>query len=157
MTTEGYEGIVKGMLSGSEAETQIRELVRDRIEANRAKDALRATRHFADDVVIFDVVGPLYHRGIEGALKRARDWFGSFDGPLRFDVAELQLQMGVGFAVSSALNHVQAVATAGELDMWWRCTTCYCLIDGSWKIVHEHNSVPFDPLSGKASLDLRPK
>jgi ketosteroid isomerase-like protein len=40
--------------------------------------------------------------------------------------------------------------------MWVRATTCYRKIDGKWMITHEHQSVPFDTESGKASLDLEP-
>jgi ketosteroid isomerase-like protein len=40
--------------------------------------------------------------------------------------------------------------------MWVRATTCYRKVDGAWKIVHEHQSVPFDPHTGAASLDLAP-
>jgi hypothetical protein len=29
-------------------------------------------------------------------------------------------------------------------------------IDGQWKVVHEHVSVPFDMETGKAMLDLKP-
>ena len=40
--------------------------------------------------------------------------------------------------------------------MWVRATVCYRKIDGTWMVTHEHNSVPFDVESGKASLDLKP-
>jgi ketosteroid isomerase-like protein len=43
-----------------------------------------------------------------------------------------------------------------RLEMWWRSTVCYQRIEGRWMVTHEHNSVPFDPQTGKASLDLRP-
>lgn len=29
-------------------------------------------------------------------------------------------------------------------------------IDGRWLIVHDHESVPFDPASGQALIDLEP-
>jgi hypothetical protein len=29
-------------------------------------------------------------------------------------------------------------------------------MDGKWTVTHEHDSVPFNVESGKASLDLRP-
>jgi ketosteroid isomerase-like protein len=40
--------------------------------------------------------------------------------------------------------------------MCWRATVCYRKIYGSWMVTHEHNSVPFDPQTGKASLNLEP-
>jgi ketosteroid isomerase-like protein len=40
--------------------------------------------------------------------------------------------------------------------MWVRATLCLRRIDGKWMIAHEHQSVPFDVETGKASLDLKP-
>lgn len=34
---------------------------------------------------------------------------------------------------------------------------CCRKIDSKWMIVHEHDSVPFDMETGKASIDLKPK
>ena len=48
-------------------------------------------------------------------------------------------------------DRVRAVAAKGvEATMGLQKT------DGVWVITHEHNSVPFDAESGKASLDLAP-
>ena len=143
-------------MNTSNGETQIRELIANRIEGTCAKDVDRASAGFSSDVVIFDVVGTLRRRGAQSARERAREWFSSFDRRIDFEVAELDLTVGDGVAFSSALNHVRGTTEAGALDMWWRCTTCYREVDGAWKIVHEHNSVPFDPATGKPSLDLRP-
>jgi ketosteroid isomerase-like protein len=35
-------------------------------------------------------------------------------------------------------------------------TVCFHKIDAKWMVTHEHNSVPFDVESGKASLDFKP-
>ena len=60
-------------------------------------------------------------------------------------------------AFSHGLSHVSATTTDGrKLDMWWRTTVCFRKIAGKWMVTHEHNSVPFDVESGKASLDLQP-
>ena len=58
---------------------------------------------------------------------------------------------------SHSLNRVSGTRTDGkEIDMYWRATVCYRKIDGKWVVTHEHNSVPFDPESGRASLDFKP-
>jgi ketosteroid isomerase-like protein len=55
------------------------------------------------------------------------------------------------------LNGVQGTTTAGkQVDMWWRATACCRKSDSKWTIVHEHDSVPFDMETGKASIDLKP-
>jgi len=40
--------------------------------------------------------------------------------------------------------------------MWIRVTLCFGKVDGKWMVTHEHVSVPFEPQSGQASLDLEP-
>lgn len=42
------------------------------------------------------------------------------------------------------------------VDMWVRATLCCRRIDGTWRIVHDHESVPFDPETGQAQLGLQP-
>jgi ketosteroid isomerase-like protein len=39
---------------------------------------------------------------------------------------------------------------------WMRVTVCCRRTDGTWKVAHEHFSVPFDMESGKALLGLEP-
>jgi hypothetical protein len=40
------------------------------------------------------------------------------------------------------------------VDMWVRATLVCRRQDGSWRIVHDHESVPFDTGTGKALIDL---
>ena len=55
------------------------------------------------------------------------------------------------------LNRIIGMKTDGKkIDMYWRATVCCRKIDRKWMVTHEHNSVPFDLESGRASLDLKP-
>jgi ketosteroid isomerase-like protein len=40
--------------------------------------------------------------------------------------------------------------------LWLRWTACFRKIDGNWLIVHDQVSVPVDPESGRALLNLEP-
>ena len=42
------------------------------------------------------------------------------------------------------------------VDMWVRSTLGLRKIDGVWKVVHEHASVPFNAENGKALVALKP-
>ena len=46
--------------------------------------------------------------------------------------------------------------SGSKTGFWLRWTTCFQKIDGTWLIAHEQLSVPIDPASGKALLDLKP-
>jgi uncharacterized protein (TIGR02246 family) len=138
-------------------EAQIRALIDDRIKAVRAKDIAGAISGLAPDVLSFDVVNPLQRIGSDASGQRAEEWFSSFKGPIGYEIRDLNVAVGDEVAFSHGLSHVSATTTdGGRLDMWWRTTVCFRKIDGKWSITHEHNSVPFDVETGKASLDLKP-
>jgi len=138
-------------------EIQIRALIDDRAKAVRAKDSNGAVSSVAPDILSFDVVNPLQHIGSDASRRRAEEWFSSFQGPVGFEIRDLNITAGDDVAFSHGLSHVSATRKDGvELDMWWRTTVCFRKVDGKWMVTHEHNSVPFDMESGKASLDLKP-
>jgi len=138
-------------------EAQVRAIIDDRSKAVRAKDINDAVSHYAPDIVSFDVVNPLQHIGSGSSRKRAEEWFSSFQGPIGYEIRDLSITVAETLAFSHGLSHVSATRIdGGQLDMWWRTTICFHKLDGNWMITHEHNSVPFDVESGKASLDLKP-
>lgn len=80
-----------------------------------------------------------------------------YKGPIGYEVRDLAITAGQDVAFASYLYRVTGTRTDGAVvDMWVRATGGYRKIDGAWTIAHEHQSVPFDPESGKASLDLKP-
>jgi uncharacterized protein (TIGR02246 family) len=138
-------------------EAQIRTLIDDRVRTVRAKDVNGALSSIAPEILSFDVVNPLQHIGSDSSRKRAEDWFSSFQGPIGYEIRNLNVTAGDDVAFSHGLSHVSATSKdGGQLDMWWRTTICFRKIDGKWRVTHEHNSVPFDVESSKASLDLKP-
>jgi uncharacterized protein (TIGR02246 family) len=138
-------------------ESQIRALIDDRVKAVRAKDVNGAISVIAPDVRSFDVVSPLQQIGLDASKKRAVAWFSSLQGAIDYEIRDLSISAGDDVAFSHGLSHVSATTRdGGQLDMWWRTTICFRKIDGKWIVTHEHNSVPFDPASGQASLNLKP-
>lgn len=129
----------------------------DRVKAVRAKDINGAMSNVAPDLLSFDVVNPLQTVGSGAARKRAADWSSTFQGPIGHEIHDLSITTGDDVAFSHSLNRVIGTMTDGkQIDMYWRATVGYRKFDGRWLVTHEHNSVPFDPASGKASLNLKP-
>jgi ketosteroid isomerase-like protein len=140
------------------AESEIRAIIEERVAAIREKDAARAMRVMAEDVVAFELVPPL-------ALPpgAARDeagfaaWLASFER-ISVEVRDLGIEADgrVGFAHS--LHHLTGTRVGGvPVDLWLRSTLCFrCEPDG-WKIAHAHSSVPFHPGPDmRAAVDLKP-
>jgi ketosteroid isomerase-like protein len=126
-------------------------------EVVRQKDSLGLSDGFAPEVLLFDLIDPLQYVGADALKKRAKEWLSSFQGPVDFDVRDLRITAGNEVAFCHSLNHVSGMKKDGQsIDMWWRATVCFHKLDGQWTVTHEHNSVPFDMRSGKASLGLKP-
>jgi uncharacterized protein (TIGR02246 family) len=141
-------------------EALIKELLARQTKAIRTKDLDRATKNYASDVTVFDVVGPLGHpAGVKSVKDRLQQWFSSFDpaAALQFELVDVSVSASADLAFSHSFNHVTApLKGGGSLDMFWRETLNWRKRDGEWKIVHAHSSVPFDAATGKASTGLKP-
>jgi len=138
-------------------EAQIRDFIAEHVEAIRNKDIGKAIAHYADDVVLFDVVGPLQQKGAKMLRQRLEDWFSSFEGAIGFEIKDLNMAIGDNAGFCFSFNHVSATTKdGGKLDMWWRETLGWQRINGQWLVTQAHSSVPFDATNGKGSVALKP-
>lgn len=113
--------------------------------------------NMSDNVVTFDVVGPLRGEGKASARERAAEWPASYAGPVAWEERDVRIIADGDVAFSHGLSHVTGTLKSGDdVDMWFRTTLGFRRIDGRWLIMHEHGSDPFDPATGKASLELKP-
>jgi ketosteroid isomerase-like protein len=143
--------------SAAPDEVQIRKMIDDLAQAIRVKSVDGRVTNYAPEIVLFALAGPLQNVGADAARTRVAEFLGALQGPVEYDVRDVSVTAGEDVAFCHTLNHVSAIAPDGQpLRMWWRATICCRKIEGSWKIVHEHLSVPFDVQTGKASLDLTP-
>ena len=111
----------------------------------------------APDVLSFDVINDLQVRGADAVRERAQNWFAAYQGPIGYEVRDLNVTADADVAFCTYLYHVSGMLKAGgTVNMWVRATVCLQKIGGSWRIVHEHQSVPFDGETGQAALDLQP-
>jgi len=111
----------------------------------------------APDVLLFDVLNPLQNTGAEIIRGRAEKWLSSYQSPIGYEVRDLSITADETVAFCHYLYRVSGtLKDGGEVDMWVRATVGLRKIDGKWTITHEHQSVPFDVETGKASLDFKP-
>ncbi|CDY76952.1 Ketosteroid isomerase homolog [Caballeronia glathei] len=119
-------------------EARIRELIEEWRLAVVAKDANALIRHYAPDVVVFDVVPPASFRGAAQYRENWQRWFDGMKGPLAFEMNDVQVVASGDVAYAHSVNRV----VIGELDNVVRATVCFRRIDGDWRVAHEHASVP---------------
>ncbi|MEH1939644.1 MAG: nuclear transport factor 2 family protein [Nostoc sp.] len=141
----------------SNDEAQIRTIIEERVKAVCDKDINALLSNHAPDILSFDVINPLQYMGADTIRERAQKWFSSFQGSIGYEIRYLSITTGETVAFCHYLYRVSGTLTdGGKVEMWVRVTVCLREIDGKWMIVHEHQSVPFDPETGKASFNLKP-
>jgi uncharacterized protein (TIGR02246 family) len=141
----------------TKGEAEIRELIDDFVKAIRAKDIDGVMSVFAPEVISFDLGPPLQHAGGETFKKRWQELFEPFEGPINYEVRDLNITAGDDVAFSHSLNRMSGTMKTGQkADRWLRWTACCRKTNGKWLIIHEQVSVPVDVRNGKAMLDLKP-
>ncbi len=138
-------------------EADIRRRVNELVEAIRAMDLESVTSICAPNLVSYDV-GPLLRQ--MGAEAKRNNWvqaFTMFQPPLGYEIRDLEITMGDDVAFGHSVNRLSGTMKNGQSwGGWVRWTACFRKIDGNWLMVHDHVSVPLDPASGKALLNLEP-
>ncbi len=141
----------------SREQAEIKKLVGAWADAVRVKDIRGAMRHYAPDVLTYDVVTQLRATGVDAVTRRTTEWFASFDGPIGYEVRDFAATAGEDVAFATSVNRVVGTLKDGtDVDMWVRATICFARRDGEWLVTHQHISVPFDPETSQASLDAKP-
>ena len=137
--------------------TIIRQRVEDLARAFRAKDIDSIMSFYAPDIVSFDVGPPLRYVGAENKRRAWQEAFAAYDGPVDYEVSELDIATHGDLAIVHSLNHVKGTLADGQVnDLWLRWTACFRRLDGVWLVVHDHVSVPADLAHGQAALNLTP-
>ena len=134
----------------------IQDILVARAAALGRKDAEAALAYLSEDAVSFDLDPPLQHRGLRPADLQA--WFDTWQGPLEMAYEQLHITHGEEVAFARFLSRLTGIGKDGQkTDLWHRSTVCLERSGETWKIVHEHHSVPFlMDGSNLAALDLKP-
>lgn len=144
----------------TEDEAQIRRLLASKVDALKAGDADWLVGSYAPDAVSFNLAPPLQHVAPElQDADQLRGWFATFDGPVEYEIRDLAVTVGADVAFCHSLNRLSAVpqGSTERFDLWFRSTVGLRKIDGTWQIVHDHDSTPFYmDGSFQAALDLKP-
>jgi uncharacterized protein (TIGR02246 family) len=138
----------------------IRALLDRYTAAIRNKDAKATVQCYSDDAIAYDLAPPL-SIGPDGLRdpSNVQEWFDTWDGPIQSDAHDLTVRCGGDMGYAYALRHMTGTKKGGQhVDLWFRATATFVKRQGSWKIAHVHNSVPFAmDGSDKALLDLKPE
>jgi uncharacterized protein (TIGR02246 family) len=134
-------------------EAEIRQLMEDWMSALSAKDLDRLMKHYAPEVRFFDAVPPFQHQGAAAYRGSWEACFPYLPPSIGAEMRGMKITVGGDTAFAHGFTRVTNRETGQAATCGWvRATVCFQRRDGTWKVVHEHVSVPFDPQTGKAAL-----
>jgi ketosteroid isomerase-like protein len=138
-------------------ETAIRRRIDEHVEAIRAMHLEAVMSIYVPDIVSFDLDPPLQCVGVEAKSRRWVDVFAMYQRPLGYEIRDLAITLDNDVGFGHSLNRISGTLKNGDTTGFWlRWTTCFRKLGGNWLIAHEQVSVPVDPKSGRALLNLRP-
>ncbi|MGJ9412715.1 YybH family protein [Aeromicrobium sp. CF4.19] len=139
-------------------EDGLREFVADRVRAVAARDAAPLVDAHSQDVVSFPVLPPAETHGTGDVADALTAWLDSYEVGPGYEVHHLRVAAGGDLGYCSFRYHVSGTLHGGgEVDMWVRATLVCRRDDGRWRIIHTHESVPFDPETGAGLISAGPE
>jgi ketosteroid isomerase-like protein len=145
--------------TGAIASTQseVRALLDSWSEACRTKDIERLMSLYAPDITYFDVVPPLQYTGSGAARRNFLRWLDGWESSIGVEIRDLNILASGDVAVAHLLHRTSGTLKNGhEVGYWVRATICCQRSNHRWWITHEHISLPIDPVSRSAVMDLVP-
>jgi ketosteroid isomerase-like protein len=110
-----------------------------------------------DVLVAYDVVAPLQYAGFDAYRKDYESFLSQYEGPISLQYRDMHVGVSGDVGYAFGLERMSGTLKGGsKSDMWLRFTSIFRKINGRWKDVHDHISVPADFETGKARLDLQP-
>jgi ketosteroid isomerase-like protein len=138
-------------------QSEVRALLESRSEAAWTKDIDRLMSFYSPDVVYFDVVPGLRYAGSAALRPRFLEWFDAFEGSIGQEIRDLRTLASGDIAVAHMLIRASGTLKSGQdVGYWVRATSSFQRSGHGWSITHEHVSLPVDPQSGSAAMDLVP-
>ena len=125
-------------------------------KAHLDKDPEGVAAPFAPHAAIYDLEPPLSHDGI--SVERKRKWLATWETPIELTAENFKVVVSGDLAYGPGYLRMSGTKKGGgPVSFWMRETMCFERIDGVWKIVHEHTSVPFY-MDGslRPAFDLKP-
>ena len=134
-------------------EAAIRELIENWSRAVEAKDPKAIVAAYTPQTVLYDAIPPHRTVGGDAIATLWANCFPYFPDKFRSEHKDLEIEVSGDIAFVHGLHHfVPEPADHPCGSTWMRVTACYKRINGQWRVAHEHVSVPFDPMTGKASF-----
>ena len=133
MTKESQDGDVQA----------IRALIERWAEAVRREDLTAIRADHDPDILMFDVPPPFLSRGMDAYMATWRLFFSGVEKPVSFSIEDVEITAGSDVAFATAKGKCVNIDRAGRREpLEFRLTMGLRKIDGKWRVMHEHHSLP---------------
>jgi uncharacterized protein (TIGR02246 family) len=124
-------------------ETEITALIDNWAQAVREENRVAIRANHDADMLLFDVPPPFLSQGLDAYLATWETFFARAEKPVAFNFTDVKVTAGNDVAFATAIGHCVDIDPTGkreELD--FRLTMGLRKIDGRWRVMHEHHSLP---------------
>ena len=159
LATHAHADAARARETSRTNEAQVRQVIEHWAKAFRARDldGIMSLYASGDAVVGYDLVAPLQYRGSAAYREDYEKFLAQYAGPIDIKFHDVRVVAGEDVAFVHALEQIVGTLNDGQKsEVWVRATSGLKKIQGRWRIVHDHISVPANFETGKAELDLKP-
>lgn len=132
-------------------EQQIHALLTKWRTALEARDLDTMFEDYADDALLYDACPPYKTEGRAGIRQVWEACLPYFPDEFKSEHSDLQVHVSGDVALVHGMHHFIPTPPEHPCGMtWMRITIGFKRIEGHWKVIHEHCSIPFNPMTNEA-------
>ncbi|MEJ2869901.1 nuclear transport factor 2 family protein [Actinomycetospora sp. OC33-EN08] len=136
--------------------SEILAVLTEQHDAIAAGDAERAIATYAPEPVVYNLAPPLVQTVTDDDASGLAEWIASFTAPPKLAHHDPVVHVDGDLAFVHTLTSMSG-DKGGEFTLWFRSTIGLRRVDGHWRVVHQHESVPFHmDGSFRAAVELEP-
>jgi uncharacterized protein (TIGR02246 family) len=127
----------------SKDEQDIRALIDRWTKAVREEDRAGIRADHDSEMLMFDVPPPFLSRGLDAYMETWEEFLSCNETPVAFDMRDVKITAGKDVAFATAIGQCLNKGPNGKREeLEFRLTMCLRKIDGRWRVMHEHHSLP---------------
>ena len=129
--------------TSSENKEEIRALIERWAKAVREQNRVGIRADHDSDILMFDVPPPFLSRGLDAYMATWEKFLSWSEKPVSFDFHDVRITAGTDVAFATAIGRCAGVDRSGQREaLEFRLTMGFQKLDGSWRVIHEHHSLP---------------
>jgi uncharacterized protein (TIGR02246 family) len=127
----------------SEDELEIQKLIARWAKAVREENRIAIRADHDSEMLMFDVPPPFLSRGLDAYMATWETFFSCAERPVAFDFRDIEITAGNDVAFATAIGQCVDIDPKGKREkLEFRLTMGLRKIDGRWRVMHEHHSLP---------------